>query len=106
MRRRWQSSQNLNQGEALSRRETTTPEASRPPLRRASLATSPPIDGGEEGRQGWRTPSISNQSPYLATNTAQPFAKLRAAAQHRQEISRTYLHLERGRRIGRRGRNR
>ncbi|TPJ87573.1 hypothetical protein FJ422_06975 [Mesorhizobium sp. B2-6-3] len=27
----------------------------RPPLRRAALDTSPPIDGGEEGRHVWRT---------------------------------------------------
>src|SRR5437763_88022 len=37
------------------------------------------------------------QSLYLTTNPAQPCAKLRAAGKHRQEISRTYLHLVGGR---------
>ncbi|TIT63718.1 MAG: hypothetical protein E5W90_25395 [Mesorhizobium sp.] len=75
----------------MPRLEIAAAEPGRPPLRRASLDTSPPIDGGEERRE------VCRQSPYLAATCPQPFAKLRAAAQHRQEISRTYLHLERGR---------
>ncbi|TRC98137.1 hypothetical protein FJV82_24885 [Mesorhizobium sp. WSM4305] len=36
--------------EGIVRLEVTTGESGRPPLRRASLDTSPPIDGGEERR--------------------------------------------------------
>ncbi|RUY99770.1 hypothetical protein EN974_11045 [Mesorhizobium sp. M7A.F.Ca.CA.001.12.2.1] len=57
----------------------------RPPLRRASLDTSPPIDGGEEGRElaslgslplppegGEEGSEFVDQSPYLPANLAQP----------------------------------
>ncbi|TPI37323.1 hypothetical protein FJW05_26630 [Mesorhizobium sp. B2-9-1] len=37
------------------RKSISTPrQGGRPPLRRAALDTSPPIDGGEEGRQAVR----------------------------------------------------
>ncbi|TPL54969.1 hypothetical protein FJ937_04860 [Mesorhizobium sp. B2-4-4] len=36
-------------------RRSNASREGRPPLRRASLDTSPPIDGGEERRDGWRT---------------------------------------------------